>query len=192
MATNLKSIGTFACYLTLLFIVVGFSGNEHVGGTTRIVQCDSLHHQLKEIKLSILKNYFCDTVGNGDINKYGFIFIVSEPYSFENTFMVNEKQFRFENPPYHQLFVSNLLGTKVKRKNKGRHAYFIHDNISHSQLQLPDTLKVTFHKYQFTGEEGRKGQEHNWERNKVLISSHYFLADSAHCKWKEITAPPNN
>ena len=117
-----------------------------------------------------------------DIDKYGYLFVVSNPYAFPDSFLVNGKLFRFNNPPYHDLFVMNIVTSKVSKKNKGRTAYFIYDNLENKNV-IPDTLTITLSYYIFTGMEGRKRQSSNWEQHKKNIIEVQYVVNRKTNEW---------
>lgn len=145
-------------------------------------ETDSLFQKIPSLYHDVLSSYFLDEIGQADIDKYGYLFVVSNPHAFPNSFLINGKQFRFINPPYHDLFVMNIITSKVRKNNKGRTAYFIYDNLENKNV-IPDTLTITFSNYVFNGMEGRKKQSSNWEQHKKTIIEVQYIINRKTNEW---------
>ena len=134
-----------------------------------------LEGQLPNRYFETLMHYFTDTIANSEIQKFGYILIISRPYAFgdlSSSFKINDKPFYFISPPYYQLNIKS-----------GRHIYFIDHNFHiASNRSLRDSLKITLYDFFPT----RKKWEPYYKDKKSGLFSITYISDSLSPRWLKI------
>ncbi len=135
------------------------------------------------LALLFLNENICDTCGNYDLARFGFLIVISEPHAFPFRFELQNKSFNFDQPPYHELHF--LFGKRKKLAlNKGRKLYFVHSNFSNSGHYLPpDTLTFEFYDYVLSGE---KEADRNYRKDKTLRATARYVIDPKRRGWVRI------
>ena len=137
-----------------------------------------LEEQIPGRYFETLKHYFTGTIASDEIQKFGYILIISGPYAFGNfssSFKINDKPFYFTSPPYYQLSIK-----------AGRHIYFI-DHKYHTvrngrNALLGDTLKITLSEFFPT----KSDWDPSYRDKKTLVFTITYKADSLSPRWLEI------
>jgi hypothetical protein len=137
-----------------------------------------LEQQIPGRYFETLKHYFTGTIANDEVQKFGYILIISGAYAFGNmssSFKINDKPFYFISPPYYQLSIKS-----------GRRIYFMDHNYhtvrNGRNALLGDTLIITLSEFFPT--------ETDWEPyyrdKKSPVFSITYKSDSLSPRWMEV------